>query len=147
MRRYRAIPLAAAAFAAVVLAGSALAGNKISVPVSFDLTSATCSQLPAGTTIHGDGTGQFSMTGSGIFHSEIKGTATDGAGNSWKFNYNQNARLLDAAGDVQIVDHFNLVGNGGVLHLHSHFVAIFSSTGDLLDLKQLTGDPEGCDPI
>jgi hypothetical protein len=77
----------------------------------------------------------------------INGTATDGAGNTWRFDYSQNARLVDPAGDVQLTDHFNLVGNAGVLHLHSHFVAVFSSAGDLLDLKQGIGDPEGCDPI
>jgi hypothetical protein len=145
--RHGSILLAAAAAAALALAGSALAAKPVSVPVSFDLSSATCSQLPAGTTIHGEGTAEFSATSSGVFHSVINGTATDGAGNTWRFNYNQNARLVDPAGDVQLTDHFNLVGNAGVLHLHSHFVAVFSSTGDLLDLKQGIGDPEGCDPI
>src|SRR5262249_47292836 len=110
-----------------------------------DLSSATCSQLPPGTTVHGEGTAQFSVTSSGNFHSVINGTATDGAGNSWRFNYNQNVRPV--GDNFQVVDHFNLTGNAGVLHLHSHFVAIFSGTGDLVDMKQLTGDPTGCDPI
>jgi hypothetical protein len=139
--------LTVAVTAALAFAGSALGGKPITVPISFDLTSATCSQLPPGTVIHGDGTAQFSSTSSGNFHSVINGTATDGAGNFWRFNYNQNVRPVGSGGDAQLTDHFNLVGNAGVFHLHSHFVAIFSSTGDLVDLKQVTGDPEGCDPI
>ncbi len=146
MFKHRSILLAAAVLAAVAFVGSALGGQPVAVPISFDLSAATCSQLPPGTVIHGEGTGQFSATSSGNVHSVINGTATDGAGNSWRFNYDQNVRSVGGGG-VQIIDHFNLTGNAGVLHLHSHFVAIFSSTGDLVDLVQLTGDPVGCDPI
>jgi hypothetical protein len=132
---------------ALAFAGSALADKPASVPISFVLSAATCSQLPAGTVIHGEGTEMSSATSSGTFHSVINGTATDGVGNTWRFNYTQNGRPVGDGGDVQITDHFNLVGNAGVLHLHSHFVAVFSSTGDVVELKQLTGDPVGCDPI
>jgi hypothetical protein len=97
--------------------------------------------------IHGVGTAQFSATSSGNFHSVINGTATDDAGDFWRFNYTQNVRPVGGGGDVQITDHFNLTGNAGVLRLHSHFVAVFSSTGDFIDVIQLTGDPVGCDPI
>lgn len=147
MVRHVFILLAAAVVAALAFAGSALGAKPVTVPISFDLTAATCSQLPAGTVIHGEGTGRFSEMSSGTFHSVITGTATDGAGDTWRFNYNQNGRPVGDGGDVQLTDHFNLVGNAGVLHLHSHFVAVFSSTGDLVELKQLTGDPVGCDPI
>ena len=147
MFRHRSILFAAAAIAVLAFAGSALGGQPITVPITFDLSAASCSQLPPGTVIHGEGTGQFSATQPGTFHSVINGTATDGAGNTWRFNYNQNVRPVGDGGDVQITDHFNLVGNAGVLHLHSHFVAVFSSTGDLVELKQVTGDPVGCDPI
>jgi hypothetical protein len=141
------ILLAAATVGSLAFAGSALGDQPITVPISFDLGSATCSQLPPGTVIHGEGTAQFSATSAGTFHSVITGTATDGAGNTWRFNYNQNGRPVGDEGDVQLTDHFNLVGNAGVLHLHSHFVGVFSSTGDFVELKQLTGDPVGCDPI
>src|SRR5262249_19814179 len=136
-----------AATASLALAGSALGGKPTSFPITFDLSAATCSQLPAGTVIHGDGTAKLSDTSSGTFHSVINGTATDGTGNSWRFNYNQNVRPVGDGGDIQITDHFNLTGNAGVLHLHSHFVAVFTSTGDVVEFKQLTGDPFGCDPI
>ena len=147
MFRHGLILLTAATTAALAFAGSAFGDKPITVPITFDLGAATCSQLPPGTTIHGEGTAQFSATSSGNFHSVINGTATDGAGNSWRFNYTQNVRPVGDGGDVQLTDHFNLTGNAGVIHLHSHFVAVFSSTGDLVDLKQLTGDPMGCDPI
>jgi hypothetical protein len=147
MFKHGSILLAAAALAALGFAGSALGDKPITVPISFDLSAATCSQLPPGTVIHGEGTGMFSATSSGNFHSVVNGTATDGAGNSWRFNYSQNARPVGDGGDFQVVDHFNLTGNAGVLHLHSHFVIVFSSTGDLVDLKQATGDSIGCDPI
>src|SRR5262249_58725670 len=101
---------------ALAFAGSALGDKPISVPVSFDLSAATCSQLPAGTVIHGEGTAEFSSTSSGNFHSVINRTATDGAGNTWRFNYNQNGRPVGDGGDAQLTDHFNLVGNAGVLH-------------------------------
>jgi hypothetical protein len=145
--RQACIILAAGTLAALAFAGSAVGGQPITFPVSFDLSSATCSQLPSGTVVHGEGTAQFSATSSGTFHSVVNGTATDGAGNSWRFNYTQNARLVGDAGDAQVVDHFNLTGNAGVFHLHSHFVIVFSSTGDLVELKQVTGDFIGCDPI
>jgi hypothetical protein len=145
--RHGFILIAAATVAALAFAGSALGEKPVTVPVSFDLSAATCSQLPSGTAIHGEGTEMFSDTSSGTFHAVANGTATDGAGNTWRFNYDQNGRPVGDGGDVQLTDHFNLVGNAGVLHLHSHFVAVFSSTGDLVQLKQLTGDPMGCDPI
>jgi hypothetical protein len=145
--RQACIILAAGTLAALAFAGSAVGAQPITFPVSFDLSSATCSQLPSGTVIHGEGTGQFSATSSGTFHAVVNGTATDGAGNSWRFNYAQNARLVGDTGDAQVVDHFNLTGNAGVLHLHSHFVIVFSSTGDPVEIKQVTGDSIGCDPI
>jgi hypothetical protein len=145
--RQASILLAAATLAALAFAGSAVGGQPVNFPVSFDLSAATCAQLPSGSVIHGEGTAQLSVTSSGNFHSVVTGTATDGAGNSWRFNYAQNARPVGDAGDAQVVDHFNLTGNAGVLHLHSHFVIVFSSTGDPVAIKQVTGDPIGCDPI
>jgi len=146
MFRHWSIVLAAAISAVLVLAGSAVGGKPVTVPVSFDLSGPGCSQIPDGVTIHGEGTQTFSFTSSGTFHSDAKGTATDNAGNTWRFNYHQNARVLNDAGDTQVVDHFNLVGNAGVLHLHSHFVIVFLGNGDV-DVKQVTGDSEFCDPI
>ena len=147
MLRHMSTLLGAAVLAAVAFAGSALGNRPAVFPIEFDLSSDTCSQLPAGTMIHGEGIAQFSATSSATFHAVINGTATDGDGNFWRFNYTQDGRPVDMQGNAQLTDHFNLTGNAGVLHLHSHFVGIFSSRGDLVELKQLTGDPIGCDPI
>ena len=140
------ILLAVSAASALALGGSALGSQPISMPVSFDLDSASCSQLPAGSVIHGEGTAQVSATPSGNFHANIKGTATDGAGTTWRFAYNQNGNVL-ADDTAQLTDHFNLVGSGTQLRLHSHFVIVFDSSFNPVRIKQVTGDPVGCDPI
>jgi hypothetical protein len=140
------------AVAALVLAAAAAGGGGASVgfPVAFDLSSATCSQLPTGTTIHGTGTASFFVTPNGNLHTVVNGTATDGSGGHWRFNYAQNQRPL-GSGPFQVADHFNLVGSGSPIKLHSHFVIDFTSsdleTADLLAIKQVHGDPIGCDPL
>ena len=133
--------------AALVSSASAFsAGSKIEFPVTWELSGPTCSQLPAGTTIEGTGTGTVSVSQNGGFHVAVMGTATDGNGGFWTFNYVQNGRPLN--GDaVEIVDHFNLVGSGSPIKLHSHFVIDFAENGDILAVKQVHGDPEFCDPI
>jgi len=145
-----ALILLTAAVAALALGSSTLAAGPGRIPISFDLSSATCSQLPTGTVIHGEGTAQFSMTAAGNLHSVIYGTATDVQGGFWRFDYAQNQRPL-GGGPFEVTDHFNLVGSGSPIKLHSHFVADFSSSdledADLLALKQIHGDPIGCDPI
>jgi hypothetical protein len=118
--------------------------------VTFDLSSATCRQLPPGTTIHGTGTASFSATSSGHLHTLVNGTATDGAGGFWRFNYADNMRPL-GSGAYEVTDHFNLVGSGSPIKLHTHFVVDFTSSNlesaDVLAIKQVHGDPIGCDPI
>jgi hypothetical protein len=137
---------------ALVLAAGAAGGGGASAraPVTFDLSSATCSQLPSGTIIHGTGTASFFATPNGNLHSLVSGTATDGQGGFWRFNYAQNVRPL-GGGPVEVSDHFNLVGSGSPIKLHSHFVIDFTSsdleTADLIAIKQIHGDPVGCDPI
>jgi hypothetical protein len=150
MIRLRA-PLAAIACGfAFIFATPTLAQGPQAIPVTFDLSASTCLQLPAGTTIHGVGTMMVFATGNGNIHSIITGTATDGAGGFWRFNYSDNVRPL-GDGPVEVTDHFSLVGSGSPIKVHSHFVADFSSsnleTADLLALKQIHGDPIGCDPI
>jgi hypothetical protein len=151
-----------ALFATLVLllcAGSAFGGgsSSVTVPITFDLWGPgtggpiICSQLASGQVVHGTGVATFSVTPSGGLHSVINGTATDNAGGSWVFNYAQNARPLGSDGSVQVTDHFNLVGGGSSVRLHSHFVAGFTSsdleTADILYVTQVHGDPFFCDPI
>lgn len=142
--------LAPAAAVALAITTGALGGAPIRQAITFDLSSATCDQLPAGTVIHGTGTALFSEDESGGLHSVINGSATDGHGGTWRFNYAQDMHQI-GGGAFEVTDHFNLVGSGSPIRLHSHFVADFSSsdleTAEFLRLKQVHGDPFGCDPI
>ena len=129
--------------------GSALADPPGRDTVDFTLTPDVCSQLAAGQVLTGQGIVQFHQSPGGTFHVVIDGTATDNMGNSWGFEYNDNVRPLPD-GSVQITDHFNLTGGGGslqVLKLHSHFTIVFDQDGNPVSIKQVTGDPVGCDPI
>ena len=136
-------------------------------PVSFVLTSATCSKLPAGTVLTGSGT-ETSITTTKVDRdgvvtiensSHAKGTATDQAGNTYVFNYSNEFRAtLD--GNVLsglMTDAFALAGpgparlnNGFVGHFVSDFATFFtvphviSSHGDPLDF--VTGEAH-CDPL
>ena len=145
MRR-NGLALVVGVLATVTLASMAFGGDRVQVPVSFDLSPDTCSQIPAGTVIHGEGTAEFNVTPSGNVHAVIKGQATDGNGGSWGFNYSDSIRPT-GADSVELTDHFNLVGSGSSIKLHSHFVGVFTNDGDLITLKQIHGDPIGCDPI
>jgi hypothetical protein len=139
-----AVPLI---LAAVAWAGG---GASIRVPVSWELSGATCTQLHPNMTIEGTGTGSFFMTADGNLHAVLGGTATDGSGGFWRWNYAQNARPL-GDGAYEVSDHFNLVGSGSPIKLHSHFVIAFTSAdleeAEVLYLKQIHGDPVFCDPI
>lgn len=148
----RSVAVVAATAMALVFATAASASNGASIrfPVDWRLSGATCSQLEPNMTIEGSGTGSFSMTAKGNLHVVVTGTATDGNGGFWRFNYAQNARPL-GDGAYEVSDHFNLVGSGSPIKLHSHFVIGFTSsdlgTADILYVKQFHGDPEFCDPI
>ena len=145
------VAMAVVATAALGLTAGALGGSSLTVPVSFDLSSDFCSQLAPGTTVSGTGTATATFDARGQIHVLIRGTATDNNGGSYRFNYHQDV-LPRAGGTIsQVVDHFNLVGDGTNIKLHSHFVVIIDGTdletATMFDLKQLHGDPFGCDPI
>jgi len=145
----RSVVAVVATVVTLIVATAALAGggaSSIQVPVSWTLTGATCSQLAPNMTIQGTGTESFVMTPNGNLHTVVIGTATDGNGGFWRFNYAQNARPL-GGGAYEISDHFNLVGSGSPIKLHSHFVIAFTSSFSILYVKQVHGDPEFCDPI
>jgi hypothetical protein len=136
---------------ALVFSAGALSANGGSeFPITWELSGPTCSQLPAGMTIEGTGTGTVFFSQNGSIHVAVTGTATDGNGGFWRFNYVQNGRPL-GGGAVEVSDHFNLVGSGSPIKLHSHFVIDFTTieleNAEILAVKQVHGDPEFCDPI
>jgi len=136
-------------------------------PVSFVLTSATCSNLPSGTVLTGSGT-EKSITTTGTDRDGVvtvrnsthaHGTATDQDGNTYVFNYSVAYRATLDGGVYSgfISDAFMLAGSGPA-RLNNGFVGDFvsdfstffrvpnviSSHGDPLDF--VTGDVH-CDPL
>ena len=166
--------LALAILAVMVLAcgaGTALAAatEVKKVSASFTMSSATCSNLPSGTTIEGTGTGtsvtSVSIDANGITTvmntTHYNGTATDGV-NTYRFNYSNHYRISNTGPTDPIlsgimVDSFSLAGDGPV-RLHNGFRAVFtfdssteqarfeelSSRGDPIDFD--TGAAH-CDPL
>lgn len=133
----------------------------------FTLSSATCSNLPSGTTLEGVGIG-MSVTnertnGSGVTtimnSTHIHGTSTDQAGNVYVFNYSNSFRVSNSIANPGVftgmmTDHFSNSGSGPAklnngfvanIQLIPTFMAVpIHSFGDPL------GFPEGtphCDPL
>jgi hypothetical protein len=126
-------------------AGTATAGATIKeFPVSFVLTSATCPNLPPGTTVTGAGSEKSitntrtdrngAMTVMNTTHAF--GTATDQAGNQYVFNYSNsfdvsNTGLTDPIFSGRMVDSFSLSGSGPA-RLTNGFQAGFTTNFDTL---------------
>ncbi len=136
--------------------------------MSFVLTSETCSNLPAGTTIEGTGTeksitrtrtdasGVTTIANTSIAH----GTATDQDGNAYVFLYSNEFRVSNSTADPDLFtglmnDHFSLSGPGPA-KLSNGFTARITTDflGFTFDPIRAHGDPisfpEGighCDPL
>ena len=149
------------------LAAASKGATQETFPVSFVLTSATCSNLPSGTVLTGSGTQKSITTTStdqdGIVtvtnSTHARGTATDQDGNEYIFNYSAAYRATLEAGVYSgfISDAFALAGrgparleNGFVGDFVSDFSTFFTATnvisshGDPLDFA--TGAVH-CDPL
>jgi hypothetical protein len=165
--------IAVASVAAVALAsGTALAGGggatTETFPVSFTITSAQCSYLPAGATVTGSGT-ETSITNvktnaAGVTRvhntSHATGTGTDQDGNTYVFNYSNDFTVSDAGSPGQFTggmeDHFSLSGNGPATlsngfraTVNTDFTTYFTLTplrtrGDPIDFATITAH---CDPL
>ena len=148
----------------------ARASNEATVetfPVSFVLTSDTCSNLPSGTDLTGSGMGK-SVTNTRTDRAGVvivtnsthaHGTASDQDGNTYVFNYSNEFRATLDGGVYSglMTDAFSLAGQGPA-HLNNGFVGRFrsdfssfftvpddiSSHGDPLNF--VTGDVH-CDPL
>ena len=165
--------LIAVATAALLLPGSAVAGDRTTTiePFSADFTMSweTCPNLPEGTTITGTGTGRsVTITKTDrrgittVFNSTIApGRATDQDGNSYRFLYSNQFRVSNTAADPDtysglMVDLFLLNGNGPA-RLRNGFIArITTDLGDFFafDPIHAFGDPIDfetgaaiCDPL
>ena len=160
----------AIALLAVPGAGAAAGGATVErFPVSWELTSESCSNLPAGTTIEGTGTEKSitrtRTTAAGATTisntTTATGTATDQDGNTYAFLYSNTFRVTDSTDDPGVFtglmnDAFSLAGrgpsklsNGFTAHITTDLATFF-----VFDPIRAYGDPisfpegeEHCDPL
>ena len=142
----------------VAIAGALLLGSGVAAapaapptqrPVSWTLTAAQCPNLPTGTTVTGTGTLQ-EVQGGRVSNEHATGTATDQAGNVYRWSYS--FRAVSRSGDSELwVDHF-VVAGAGPATLNNGFVAVISPDG--ADVIHEFGDPIDfetfapiCDPL
>ena len=169
MRRhvFTTVGVASLALSLVSIVAASDGATVETFPVSFVLSSATCSNLPSGTELMGSGTGK-SITRTRTDRDGVvivgnsthsHGTATDQDGNTYMFNYSNEYRATVDGGVYSglMTDSFALAG-GGPAHLNNGFVGNFvsdfssfftvpdviSSHGDPLDF--VTGEVH-CDPL
>lgn len=172
MRRM-ATGIAIVALVLTLDAGSALAaGGKTTVdssPVSFTLSSATCSNLPNGTTVEGSGTetsvttvAERSGVTTVINSTHAFGTATDQDDRAYVFSYSNQFHVSNTVADPDLLtgimtDHFSLSGSGPAT-LSNGFAANITASPDFSFFSaepiNAHGDPiafpEGtahCDPL
>ncbi len=139
-------------------------------PVSFTLSSATCSYLPDGTTITASGTEKSITTirtdASGVTTitnaTHAHGTATDQDLNVYVFDYSNEFRVSNTVAEPDLIsglmtDHFSLSGSGPAT-LNNGFVTRFTAGSDFSSFSATPissfGDPisfpDGaahCDPL
>ena len=139
-------------------------------PAQFVVSSATCSNLPSGTTVTGSGTEKSVTTtrtaASGVTTiinaTHAHGTATDQDGKTYVFDYSNEFRASNTVQDPATLsglmnDHFSLAGSGPAT-LSNGFLANFTAAADFSTFSaqpiSSRGDPisfpDGtahCDPL
>lgn len=173
MFQLKRLVLTAVAAAALLLPGSAVAGNGTttieSFPADFTMSWQTCPNLPEGTTITGTGTGtSITRTKTDrrgittVFNSSVApGRATDQDGNRYRFFYSNQFRVSNTTANPDLysgimADLFVLHGNGPA-RLRNGFVAkITTDLGEMFTFDPILafGDPIDfetgaaiCDPL
>lgn len=165
MLRRLCLGLSIVAVAGLAVVASASGGRSTSTQISWVMTSPgvtgpaadivlpNCGGVPAGMWVRGTGTRTFfSPTGAaGNIQSMANGSATDSAGNTYRWNYHQSVQPIGDGAHSRVVDDFVLSGSGPAAGIHSHFIAIIDGTSveeaQSFELLHLLGDPFNCDPI
>jgi hypothetical protein len=143
------------------LTPAALAADRVRFDVTFTIPGGTCGLT---TTVTGTGVYQVvsrvSETRAGglriAFHESSHGTATGADGSQYRFNYAVNYKVIDVDDPttlpivLDLVDHFNLLGQGQTPDLRVFLKGLFLFDGTL-PLTPI-GDPVirgglTCDPI
>jgi hypothetical protein len=143
------------------LAVTASAPIIVRFPVSFTMPGGTC-----GLTTTVTATGDFQMvnrvsqTRSGEwrvgFSWSAHGTAVGADGSQYRFNYSANGKWIDVVDptslpvEIELVDHFNLIGQGGApdvrVFLHGRFL-YDGATVTPIGTPVIRGAGLACDPI
>jgi hypothetical protein len=172
VKRFATAAIALVALAVGVTSAGAANGGAtvVTSPVSFVLSSAACSYLPAGTTVTGSGietsittvrTADDNVT-TIVNATHAHGTATDQAGNVYVFNYSNEFRVSNTVANPGVfsglmTDAFSVAGNGPA-NLHNGFVAELTTDFSVFswNVRHTSGDPidfttgpvvAHCDPL
>jgi hypothetical protein len=168
----RLLPAVVAVLALILPGGASAAGIETTVetvPGDFVLSSGTCPNLPTGTTITGSGAGKSITTTrtrrDGLTtvsnFTQIRGSATDQAGNDYRFVYLNSFSVTNtaAAPDVYsgVMHDLFALGGHGPARLLNGFVAVYTTDfGELMQFDPIRqfGDPldfatgtARCDPL
>ncbi len=154
-------------FAAVFIAGLMITSasaqtsrEHFSVPFTIPYDGA-CAQLPDGLVVSGTADLYVVTTvrvdRDGVSHVNINsrssGTAADNQGGTYRYNYSGHMSQEFPSGETNIqvkwTDHFNLVGAGRTIHVHTGFVlrGTITPSGFEMNFINTYGDPFACDPI
>lgn len=127
------------------------------IPVTFTIPGGTCG---VASTVTGDGlfhiVARSTQSANGAWHVSFSwsahGTATGADGSSYRFNYAINAKSVDPTGTdlvvIDLVDHFNLLGQGTTPDLKIYLNGTFTFPAfEPIGNAVVRGPGIFCDPI
>lgn len=120
-----------------------------------------CSQLPPGLVVSGTAdlyvVTVVRVDKNGVTHVNINsrahGTATDNEGGTYRYSYSSHRSEEFPPGgfpvEIKWTDHFNLVGAGRTIQVHTGFVlrGTITESGFEMNFINTYGDPFSCDPL
>ena len=139
------------------LAKASGASDNLWIPVTFTIPGGTCG---VASTVTGNGlfhiVARSTQSANGAWHVSFSwsahGTATGADGSSYRFNYAINAKSVDPTGTdlvvIDLVDHFNLLGQGTTPDLKIYINGTFTFPAfEPIGNAVVRGPSIFCDPI
>lgn len=139
------------------LATASGASDNLWIPVTFTIPGGTCG---VASTVTGDGlfhiVARSTQSANGAWHVSFSwsahGTATGADGSRYRFNYAINAKSVDPTGTdlvvIDLVDHFNLLGQGTTPDLKIYLNGTFTFPAfEPIGNAVVRGPSIFCDPI
>jgi len=139
------------------LAQASGASDNLWIPVTFTIPGGTCG---VASTVTGNGlfhiVARSTQSANGAWHVSFSwsahGTATGADGSSYRFNYAINAKSVDPTGTdlvvIDLVDHFNLLGQGTTPDLKIYINGTFTFPAfEPIGNAVVRGPSIFCDPI